>query len=112
MFFQNSKSEIGLITTLLIFLFKEPGEAINKDLKSFQLNHAPHTDAISRNVAVFDRLMDRSDQELLRHYSKLSKISLDKAKEPYSAELLALCRKDYLDSQGNFVVDSERVIVI
>ena len=56
--------------------------------------------------------MDRSDQELLRHYSKLSKISVDKAKEPYSAELLALCRKDYIDSQGNFVVDSERVIMI
>ena len=37
------------------FLFKEAGEAINKDLKSFQLSHSPQTDAISRNVATFNR---------------------------------------------------------
>ena len=39
----------------LNLLFQEPGEAINKDLKSFQLNHAPQTSAIDRNVATFNR---------------------------------------------------------
>ena len=50
------------------------------------------------------RLMDRSDPEILRHYNKSWQRSLQNAKEPYPAELLALCRSDNLDS--------ERVIMI
>ena len=50
------------------------------------------------------RLMDRSDPEILRHYNKSYQRSLQNAKEPYPAELLALCRSDYLDT--------ERVIMI
>ena len=64
---------------MCFFHSKEPGESINKDLKSFQLNHAPQTGAIQRNVATFDRLMDRSDPEILRHYNFAAQKSLDRA---------------------------------
>ena len=48
--------------------------------------------------------MDRSDPEVLRHYNKAWQRSLENAKEPYTADVLALCRSDNLDS--------ERVIMI
>ena len=50
------------------------------------------------------RLMDRSDPEVLRHYNKRAKRNLDNAKEPYTAELKALCQSEHFDS--------ERVIMI
>ena len=49
---------------------KEPGESINKDLKSFQLFHSPQTGPIERLQATFDRIMDRSDPEVLRNFNK------------------------------------------
>ena len=105
--------EYGILTnsslSLCLFLPKEPGESINKDLKSFQLNHAPQTGAIQRNVATFDRLMDRSDPEILRDYNIAAQKCLDRAREPYCQEVLDLCSQDYLNSE-NFVPNLERVI--
>ena len=85
----------------MYYLFQEPGEAINKDLKSFQLAHSPQIDPISRNVATFERLMERSDPHLLRYYNKLARAKLNRAREPYSTKVLALCirpEKNYVSS--------------
>ena len=97
----------------LYYLFQEPGEAINKDLKSFQLNHSPQISDIARNVATFERLMERSDPHLLRFYNKLARAKLERAREPFSTKVLSLCigpEKKYVSSfwvmliewQGNF----------
>ena len=58
------------IVIIHISYIKEPGESINKDLKSFQLDHAPQFSPTERLTAAFDRIMDRSDPEVLRHFNK------------------------------------------
>ena len=55
---------------IAIFVLKEPGESINKDLKSFQLFHSPQIGPVERLTATFDRIMDRSDPEVLRNFNK------------------------------------------
>ena len=97
---QHKNIDIICLYLLFNFLFQEPGEAINKDLKSFQLNHAPQTSALDRNLATFNRLMDRSDPEVLRHYNKAARKALDRARKPYSDKVLALCisGSDYVHS--------------
>ena len=82
-----------MIHAILIF-FKEPGEAINKDLKSFQIKHSPQSGVIERNVATFDRLMDRSDPEVLRYYNRAARQALDRARKPYPSKVKALCKSD------------------
>ena len=79
---------------------KEPGESINSDLKAFQLDHAPQFDIVQRNVAAFDRMMDRSDIEVLRHFSKKSLALLDKEKIPHGPKVLSLCRSDSVEPEN------------
>ena len=76
-------------------------------MKSFQLNHAPQTSAIDRNLATFNRLMDRSDPEVLRHYNKAARKALDRARKPYSAKVLALCisGSDYAHSFWVMIIE-------
>ena len=49
--------------------------------------------------------MERSDPELLRHYNKASQKAFDRAKDPYSDAVKALCRPDYVKSKEPSVID-------
>ena len=71
-----------------MFTFQEPGESINKDLKSFQLHHSPQTDPIARLVATFDRCLERSDPEVLRHFNKRAHRRTLNVKKPIPKEVL------------------------
>ena len=44
--------------------------------------------------------MDRSDPEVIRHYSKSAYRSIDSAREPHGQEILALCHSDYVESES------------
>ena len=67
---------------------EEPAESANKDLKSFQLDHAFQGDPQRRNLDTFHRLMDRSCPAVTAFLvdDKLEK----RAKQPLPAEALAL----------------------
>ena len=69
---------------------EEPGECANKDLKSFQIDHAFQGDPQRRNLDTFHRLMDRSCPAVLEFLvdAKLEK----RAKEPLPAEVIALLK--------------------
>ena len=70
-------------------------------MKDFQLHHAPGSGVIERNVAAFDRMMDRSDPEVIRHYNKAYQRRLDNAKIPYTPEVIALCCPEFLGSENS-----------
>ena len=74
-------------------------------MKSFQIDHAPQNDVIARNLATFNRLTDRSDPELMRHYNLAAKQAADRARESYPPEVSALCYSDYFDRQEPLVSD-------
>ena len=44
--------------------------------------------------------MDRSDPEVMRHYSKSAYRSIDNAREPHGQEVLVLCHSDYVESES------------
>ena len=44
--------------------------------------------------------MDRSDPEVIRHYSKSAYRSIDSAREPHGQDILALCHSDYVESES------------
>ena len=87
----------GLVILTIDLFFKEGGESINKDLKSFQLNHSPQTGPVERLTATFDRIMDRSDPEVLRNYNKAYQQRAQRAKSKYSYNVLALCKLPKFD---------------
>ena len=70
-------------------------------MKDFQLHHAPGSGVIERNVAAFDRMMDRSDPEVIRHYNKAYQRRLDNARIPYTPEVIALCCPEFLGSENS-----------
>ena len=53
-----------------------------------------------RSVAAFDRMMDRSDPEVMRHYSRQHKRSIEKdSKIPHGPEVLALCKSEIIEPE-------------
>ena len=67
---------------------EEPGEAANKDLKKFQIEHAFQGDPERRNLDTMHRLIDRSNPQILKHLvdKKLEK----RDNEPTPDEVLDL----------------------
>ena len=45
---------------------EEPGESANKDLKRFQVENSYQGDPVRRNLDTFNRLIDRSNPEILQ----------------------------------------------
>ena len=54
-----------LLKTLLIF--QEPGEAAHKFLRRWQTSHSRQMKIEDRNTDVMNRMIERSDPELIRH---------------------------------------------
>ena len=69
---------------------EQPKKSANKDLKSFQIDHAFQGDSLRRNLETFHRLMDRSCTAVLAFLvdDKLEK----RAKKPLPAEATALLK--------------------
>ena len=67
---------------------EEPAESANKDIKSFQLDHAFQGDPQRRNLDTFHRLMDRSCPAITA-FLVVAKLE-NRAKKPLRAEALAL----------------------
>ena len=63
----------------------------------------PPSPSCLRSYWMPPRLMDRSDPEVLRHYNKSARKALDRAREPYSDKVLALCKSGF-DSVHSFWV--------
>ena len=72
-------------------LSEEPAESSNKDVKMFQKYHAPQDSPTKRNLAVFNRINDRSDPVVLRHFEKLHK-NRRKSSEVFPKAVLDLCK--------------------
>ena len=72
-------------------LSEEPAEASNKDVKKFQKEHAPQNCPIARNLAVFNRINDRSDPQVLHHFAKKSK-NQRKSQEIFPKAVLDMCK--------------------
>ena len=71
-------------------LSEEPGEASNKTLKHFQAHHARQDSAENRNLSVFHRMMDRSDPQIVHHFTNRQKTG--KAAEVFPKAVLDLCK--------------------
>ena len=65
---------------------EEAGESCNKDVKSFQLDHAFQGDPTQRNLQVFWRMMDRSYPEILAFF--IDKKLAQRAREPIPPECI------------------------
>ena len=81
-------------TLRLYHLSEESSEAVNKFLKSFQLDHAFQGDLRLRNLQTFQKLMARSDPEVHRHLDRQT-LRAERAREDpdhYPAEVQALAR--------------------
>ena len=92
--------------TLQSFL-QEPGEAANKHLRKWQLDHSSQKGHKDRNLGVYHRLLERSDPVILRDMNRNSnnrkKFSSGANSLPIPPEVLALC-KGQLISKGIFGV--------
>ena len=80
-------------TLRLYHLSEESSEAVNKFLKSFQLDHAFQGDLRLRNMQTFQKLMARSDPEVHRHLDRQT-LRAERRQDPdhYPAEVQALAR--------------------
>ena len=81
-------------TLRLYHLSEESSEAVNKFLKSFQLDHAFQGDLRLRNLQTFQQLMARSDPEVHRHLDRQTLRTERARKDPdhYPPEVQALAR--------------------
>ena len=81
-------------TLRLYHLSEESSEAVNKFLKSFQLDHAFQGDLRLRNLQTFQKLMARSDPEVHRHLDRQTLRAERQREDPdhYPAEVQALAR--------------------
>ena len=74
---------------------EEPQEAVNKDLKHFQIDNVYQGCPQRRNLDTFHRLMDRSHPSVLNHLvdKKLER----RAREELPAEALRLMKAPEMD---------------
>ena len=78
----------------LYHLSEESSEAVNKFLKSSQLDHAFQGDLRLRNLQTFQKLMARSDPEVHRYLDRQTLTAERQREDPdhYPAEVQALAR--------------------
>ena len=95
MVLDNLRRLLALFPTLRLYhLSEESSEAVNKFLKSFQLDHAFQGDLRLRNLQSFQKLIARSDPEVHRLFDRQT-LRAERAREDpdhYPEEVQALAR--------------------